>query len=201
MGLIIDNITKTFGAKTAIYELSMNIGESERVALMGPSGCGKTTLFRIISGIYKVDSGKIISDAKKISCVFQEPRLFEWLTARENVALAIGEGKEAAKKADKWLEKVGLAADADKYPRELSGGMQQRVAIARALSVEADLCLFDEAFSGLDAELKVKIFELIKESTKNATSIFVTHDLEEAKMLADRIIVFDSAPAHGYTEI
>lgn len=186
----IKNLKKSFDGKIIIDSLTLSLPERGIVAIMGPSGCGKTTLLRIIAGLESADEGEIVGLPDSVSYVFQEPRLFPWLSAKDNVALAC----DNEEKALKWLSRVELKNDADKLPHELSGGMGQRVAFARALSCDAELYILDEPFTGLDNALKIRLFSLIKEKAASALVFMVTHDKSEAESLAYKIITFDSPP-------
>ena len=182
--LKINNLYKTFGDKAVISDLSLNCPDRGVIAIMGASGIGKTTLLNIIAGLEVFDSGEFVNSFKKTSYKFQEPRLLDWLTAKENIAAVMPKDEEA----DKWLEAVGLLDSAEKYPNELSGGMQQRVALARALAYGGDLLLLDEPFSAVDAETKQVLISLIREYAQNKAVILVTHDLTEAEELNADII-------------
>lgn len=177
MSIKIKNITKSYGGKTVLDNLSFEIPDSGIFGIFGPSGCGKTTLLRILCGLEEADSGEI-HDAGSFSVVFQEDRLMPSMTALENVSAVSDE-----KIAKEWLEKVGLGESFGKYPRELSGGMSRRVAIARAFAFDADALILDEPFKGLEAELKESIAELICEYAQKRPVILVTHD-EQLKKLA-----------------
>ena len=189
----IRNLKKSFDDKSVIDSLSLNLPERGTVVLMGPSGCGKTTLLRIIAGLERADEGEILNLPESCSYVFQELRLFPWLSAKDNVALVCDE-----EKALEWLSKVELDDAADKLPHELSGGMEQRVSIARALAYDAKLYILDEPFTGLDEALKIRLYSLVKEKAESALVLIVTHDKSEADALADEIITFDSAPLKSY---
>lgn len=156
-------------------------------ALMGASGIGKTTLLRVIAGLITPNEGEIENTFSRVSVKFQEPRLFDWLTVKENVT-AVLETETAEKTAWKWLCAVGLEADADKYPRELSGGMAQRVALARALAFDGDLLLLDEPFSAVDEATKAPLLALIRDYAKTHAVILVTHNKEEAELLEAKIV-------------
>lgn len=170
MPVIIKNISKAFGGKLVLNNLSFEIPDKGIFGIFGPSGCGKTTLLRILCGLEKADSGEI-NGKKKFSVVFQEDRLMPAMTALENVAAVSDE-----KTARKWLGKVGLGDSLDKYPAELSGGMSRRVAIARGLAFDADALILDEPFKGLEAELKERVAALICEYAQKKAVVLVTHD-------------------------
>lgn len=207
-----ENISKSFNTADGndfqvLDNISFDIGESEFVSVMGPSGCGKSTLLNIISGLVPPDSGTIRLGNTEISpgelsfgYVFQEPRLLNWRTCRENIRFALkGHGIPEHKHDDRierWLTKVGLSDDIDNYPLRLSGGMRQRVGLARALAVNPDLLLMDEPFSSLDEvtarKMRSDLLNLWQETNKKV--IFVTHDIKEAVLLSDSILFMNN---HG----
>jgi NitT/TauT family transport system ATP-binding protein len=209
--LKIENINKIFETKkttiVALDDINLDINEGEVIAIVGPSGCGKTTLLRIIQGLETQTSGEIRVDNKPIKgaghdrgFVFQQYGLLPWLSAEQNIHFAL-EAKGVAKHEQasisrEVLKKVGLQDFANSYPRQLSGGMQQRVGIARALAIEPDILLLDEPFGALDALtreiLQDEILRLIEEMKK--TVVFVTHSVDEAVYLADRIILMSPRP-------
>lgn len=203
----LENLTLTYtdaaGAYTPFENLNLSVNEGEFVCIIGPSGCGKSSLLSVIEGLNKASSGATYIDGKKIEgpgtdrgVVFQHYSLFPWMSATENVVFAMkqskckGTKKELIERAKHYLDKVGLADAKDKFPSQLSGGMQQRVAIARVMASNATLFLMDEPFGAIDPqnrrELQILISKLAKE--ENKTVLFVTHDLEEAILLADRIV-------------
>ena len=184
--LKIKNITKKYGNNKVLDVFSMECPNKGIIAIMGTSGIGKTTLLNIIAGIEKADSGEIETTFEKISYKFQEPRLLDWLTARENIEAVLPSGSK--NEAQKWLDAVELTDSATKYPGELSGGMQQRVALARALAYPGNLLLLDEPFSAVDAETKRILINAIKEYAKTNAVILVTHDVTEAETLNADII-------------
>ena len=183
--LEMDNVCKKYKRKKILNNLSLKIKKGEIAAVTGPSGCGKSTLLKIISGIVIPEKGEIKVNRKKTGYIFQEPRLLPWSTALENIVLPLisaGENRiDAFKKGKKYIYETGLSGFEKNYPAELSGGMKQRVAIARALSIEPDLVLLDEPFTGLDPLLKSSIKELVEQSvaTTSASAILVTHDSSE----------------------
>jgi NitT/TauT family transport system ATP-binding protein len=199
-----------FGAETVFDELRFDVMRGEFLCILGPSGCGKSTALRLIGGLLEPSAGGVAVAGEPaaqawphLAFVFQAPRLVHWRNARDNVALAIELRKpevskhERRQRAQALLERVGLAADAEKYPRMLSGGERQRVAIARALAVEPEIVLMDEPFSALDVSTRRRLREQLVEIWKQTgkTIVFVTHDIEEALTLADRILVFSGKPA------
>lgn len=186
--LKIENLLKSFGEKTVLRNVSLSCEDTGITAIMGSSGIGKTTLLNIIAGLIPADEGDIINTFERISYKFQEPRLFDWLTAVENVKLAISDERTANVRSRELLFGVGLADSIGKYPGELSGGMQQRVALARALAFEGDLLLLDEPFSAVDEDTKKQLIALIKRYGKTHAVILVTHDRAEAEALGATII-------------
>ncbi len=190
--------------------INLTVSEGEFVALVGPSGCGKSTLLRIIAGLVKPSAGKVIFRGEEIkginlnvSIVFQTFGLLPWLDVTENITLGLeARGvslKERLRKAFKYIDLVGLEGFEEAYPRELSGGMKQRVGIARALVMEPELLLMDEPFSALDAftaqNLREEILRLWSSGNLSLKSIImVTHNIEEAIYLADRVVVLSTHP-------
>ena len=181
--LKVDKIKKSFGTKTVLNAISFSCGDTGTTAIMGASGIGKTTLLNILAGIDPPDEGTIDSTFAKISYKFQEPRLFPWLTALENVKSVIAVDSNADTIAREHLTLVGLSDSVDKYPSELSGGMQQRVSLARALAYGGDLLLLDEPFSAVDSDTKTHLLQVVKSYAKDHAVILVTHDPSEAEEL------------------
>ena len=189
--LIIEGLSKRYGEKAVLKNLSLICNDTGVTAIMGASGIGKTTLLNIISGVEKADEGSVTSTFSKISYKFQEPRLFSWLTALENVKVAIDNKQAADSLARSLLTAVGLADCLDKYPNELSGGMQQRVSLARALAHKGDLLLLDEPFSAVDAETRDVLLSLIADyATQNAV-LLITHSPVEADALNATVITLE----------
>lgn len=184
--LKLNHISHSYGEHTVLRNFDLTLETGQRIALMGPSGCGKTTLLRIALGLLKPTGGSVENTFSRTAVVFQEPRLLQWRTALENVNLVLADDKTTLFRAEKYLQMVELSGSADKYPRELSGGMQQRVALARALAVEGDLLVLDEPFKGLDEALRENMMALV--SKTNAAILLVTHDEEEAAALGCEII-------------
>lgn len=183
------NISVKYGNTTVLKDFTMTVSKGEHIALMGPSGSGKTTVLRLIANQLRPNSGKILCHTSKIAYMFQEPRLVPWLTVAENVNLVLGDTAETVPEAVQWLKAVGLEDAIDKYPSELSGGMQQRTALARTLAYNGDLLLLDEPLSALDESMAEELLHLIKEYSKDKTVIFVTHSSAQAKLFADTIYV------------
>ena len=191
----LSNITKRFGDQLVINNLSIELGAYPVTTLVGASGCGKSTLLRIVAGLLACDSGTIKADHKTMAMVFQEPRLLPWLTVKENLALAIPRRPgDLSADIEQALQRVHLAGTEAKFPRELSGGMAQRVAIARALLRKPGILLMDEPFAALDAitraELQQMLVRLIAQ--ERLQCLFVTHDLNEATRISDRLLVMQA---------
>ncbi len=202
------------GEVQALENINMDIGEGEFVSILGPSGCGKSTLLFIATGLTKPSSGTvsigdkfIVEPYHEVGFVFQDHLLLEWRTAVMNISVQ-GElrgmsKKESRKKAMLLLDMVGLCEFADKYPFELSGGMQQRVSICRALLHEPKVLLMDEPFGALDAltreQMRVDLESLWLKL--KSTVMFVTHDISEAILLSDRVIVLSGRPGSVLTEM
>ena len=186
--LKLDNISLSYEKKIIIDSLSFEFEDGKNTLIMGESGIGKTSLLNIIASTLKASGGQLESSYEKISYVFQEPRLFEWLTALENVSIV--SNKE---KATEILTLMGLEDSLDKYPSELSGGMKQRVSIARALAYGPDLILLDEPFKGLDEERRREVAEILFKALKGTTAIIVSHDKEDMKY-ADTVLTLTSPP-------
>lgn len=215
--LSIAEVSKEFIDETginhkAIDHINLQINQHEIIALVGTSGCGKSTLLRILSGLEQPSRGEVILDGKKvtspssnIAMVFQEPRLMPWLSVYENIRLVLLDlpDSEQISRIDDALSKVGLSEFKEALPRQLSGGMAQRAAIARALVRQPEILLLDEPFSALDnftrAGLQTHLLELWSQS--RFTLVFVTHDIEEAIFLADRIVVLKGTPGKVLKEI
>ncbi len=195
------------GEVVALNGVDFDIKENEFICVIGPSGCGKSTLLNIIAGLLEPTSGQILVDGKPISgtgtdrgVVFQQYALFPWLTVKKNVEFGLklkGLSKEECDTiAMKYLKMVELEKFADSYPKELSGGMKQRVAIARAYAMNPEVLLMDEPFGALDAQTRTQLqSELLKAwQEENKTCFFVTHDIEEAIVLATRVVIMSARP-------
>ncbi len=195
------------GEVVALKNVNFKTYRREFVCVIGPSGCGKSTLIRILAGLESHTSGDVLLDNKPVTgpgrdrgMVFQGYTLFPWRTVKKNVMFGLEmngiTGEEAVREADLWLELVGLEKFANAYPHELSGGMKQRVAIARALVNQPRILLMDEPFGALDAQSRAKMQAHLLEIWRNIdiTILFITHDLDEAIFLADRILVLKAHP-------
>ena len=189
----------------ALEDIELHVADGEFICLIGHSGCGKSTLLSLLAGLAVPDAGTVEVDGIRVTgpstsraMVFQHYSLFPWMKVVKNVAFSIRHAgqkmgrDEACARALEYLKEVGMADAANKYPFQLSGGMQQRVAIARALAMESDILLLDEPFGALDARNRQELQELLLDLWHNAehrrTVVFVTHDLSEALLLADRIV-------------
>ena len=212
MALIeVDRVKKFYGRVEVFNGISLNVETGEFVALLGPSGCGKSTLLRMIAGLERPDAGEIKfrgelvrGPRREIALMFQSPTLLPWKSALDNVALPLvargmgwGEAREAAAR---FLSFVGLSGFEEAYPKQLSGGMQQRVALARALAVEPEVLLLDEPFSALDPltaeSLRSELVKIWHENLSTVhTVVMVTHAVDEAVYMANRIVVLSARPA------
>ena len=184
--LKLTNISHSYGDAPVLKDVSLTLNPGQRLALMGPSGVGKTTILRVALGLLTPDEGNVENRFRKTAAVFQEPRLLPWRTAAENVNLVLGDTAATMEKALSCLKELGLEEAGDKYPRELSGGMQQRVAIARAMAVEADLLVLDEPFKAMDEDLRRRVMEQVAQT--DAAILLVTHAEEEAAALGCTIV-------------
>ena len=190
------NVTKRFGDRTVLDGLTFSVEKGEIFAIVGPSGTGKSVTLKHIAGLLDPDSGEVVCESRGIGYLFQSGALLAWLTVRENVALPLAEttrlsDAEIDKRVNVALESVGLANDGDKYPAEISGGMQKRAGLARVLVRDADVILYDEPTSGLDPVTSASISRLVRDvgRSRGATSVFVTHDIASAMRIADRIML------------
>jgi ABC-type nitrate/sulfonate/bicarbonate transport system ATPase subunit len=211
--LKIDQVTRIFPARQgnaptrALEPTDLSVGNNDFVTILGPSGCGKSTLLRIIAGLDRPTSGRVILDGLEVSgpgadrgMVFQSYTLFPWLTVRENIAFGLRERGvsevERGKTADGFIHRVGLSGFEDYWPKQLSGGMQQRTAIARALANDPKILLLDEPFGALDNQTRALMQEMLLGiwERDQKTVLFVTHDIEEAIFLASRVVVMTARP-------
>ncbi len=194
---------------TAATDVSLEVQPGEFVCLLGPSGCGKTSILNVLAGLEPPTSGQALLDGRPIrgpgpdrAVLFQEPALFPWLSVRGNVELALeleGVGaNERRERTQRWLANVHLERWADSQPHELSAGMRQRAALARALAADPDILLGDEPFGALDAQarelLQNEVQRVWVESNGRKTFLFVTHNVREAVILADRVFVMSASP-------
>lgn len=205
--ITLKNIRKSFGQLRVMDDFSIDFEEGKVTCLLGPSGCGKSTILKMLSSLDTKYSGNVLGlENKKLSYVFQESRLIPWLTVEENLSYVL-EGKLPEdileERIEFFLNKVGLIAFRKAYPNTLSGGMKQRVSLARAFAMPHDILLMDEPFQGLDKELKDQLMTLLEEliALDKKTVIMVTHDLEEASRLGDKIIRLIGCPITNSEEI
>ena len=213
----ISGVTQVFEKKDgkflALDTVNLNVEQNEFICVVGPSGCGKTTLLNIIAGLCKPTTGTVkvrgelvTGPGKGKGVVFQQYALYPWLTVEKNVEFGMrmkGVPKaERAEIAKKYIDLVGLSKFAKAYPKELSGGMKQRVAIARAYATAPEVLLMDEPFGALDAQTHAQLQENLLKTweQERKTCFFITHDVEEAVLLATKIIIMSAGPGH-ITEI
>lgn len=184
------NVSFSYGKKSVIEDLSLSLARGEILAVMGESGCGKSTLLNLIAGLRKPNDGIIENNAASISYVFQEPRLFPWLTVEQNLRAVMPTQEHADEKIAQALKTVGLSDSAKLYPSELSGGMKIRASLARALVFGGDLFLLDEPFSALNEELRAELATAMRQELKarNASAVLITHQRADAELMADRIV-------------
>lgn len=214
----IENVDKVYKGKKepfrALDDVSFTVGSNEFVSLLGPSGCGKSTLLRIVAGLEDATKGAVVVSDRQVKgpgvdrgMVFQTYTLFPWLTVRDNIEFGLKlkgvSRRERRDVSSRFLDLISLNKFADAYPKQLSGGMKQRVAIARALANGPEVLLMDEPFGALDAQTKVEMQEILLKiwDTEKTTVIFVTHDVEEAIYLSQRILVMKANPGRIDTEI
>lgn len=209
--LKIDNVKKIYNSRNgemiALNGVNLDIAENEFICVVGPSGCGKSTLLNIIAGLLEPTSGAVYCDGKKVEgtgtergVVFQQYALFPWMTVKKNVMFGLKlqgiKGREAEEKAMKYIKMVQLEDFLDHYPKELSGGMKQRVAIARAYAVNPSVLLMDEPFGALDAQTRTQLQSELLETweKEQKTCFFITHDVDEAIILAQKVIIMSARP-------
>lgn len=205
--ITLKDINAGYGGTSVLLDFSLSVKDGELVTLLGASGCGKTTVLKIIAGLLEADAGEILlqkenitnipAERRETAMVFQKPLLFPYLTVAENVAFGLKmrnlPKNEIRKKVSETLRMVQLENFEKRLPKQLSGGQEQRVSLARAIVTEPRVLLLDEPFSALDAQLRVEMRNLVRELQKRLkiTTVFVTHDQEEAVAIADRIAFID----------
>jgi ABC-type nitrate/sulfonate/bicarbonate transport system ATPase subunit len=219
--LSIRNVGKTFPGVSrqapptdALRPVSLDVADNDFITVLGPSGCGKSTLLRLVAGLEEPSTGEILLDDVPIrgpgadrGVVFQSYTLFPWLSVRRNICFGLREkGVAAAKQreiSDRFIARMGLRGFEDHYPKQLSGGMQQRVAIARALANDPKILLLDEPFGALDNQTRLLMQELLLDTWEAArkTVLFVTHDIDEAIFMANRVVVFSARPGRIKSEV
>lgn len=200
----LDNVSRAFGTVEALQNVSLTIRGGEFVAVVGPSGCGKTTLLNLLSGYDRPTSG-VVERSGAVRMVYQQDGLFPWRTAAQNIEIGlrhVGDPEERARQRNEMLTLIGLEGFGDHYPHQLSGGMRQRVELGRALAGETDILLMDEPFSALDyitrLRMRHELARVLHERPR--TVVLVTHDIEEAAQLADRVIVLSGRPGRIRSE-
>ncbi len=209
-----DRITCTFagragaGSYTAVKDATLSVAEGEFVSVVGPTGCGKSTLLNVAAGLLRPTSGTVrvfgeplAGINRKAGYMFQAEALMPWRNALANVTAGLEfrgvAADEARRRAEDWLDRVGLAGFGDRYPHELSGGMRKRTALAQMLVLDPQIMLMDEPFSALDIQTRQMMENELLElwSADRKSVIFITHDLEEAISLSDRVVVLSAGPA------
>jgi len=203
--LLVEGVSHLYGKLEVLRDLWMEVGEGEFLGVVGPSGCGKTTLLNLLSGHFRPTAGMVIR-AGRTRMVYQHDGLLPWLTAAQNIDLGLRElpnGDERQQQLGELLELIRLKGFAGHYPHQLSGGMRQRVELARAMAGDTDVLLMDEPFSALDYQTRLQmrreLIRMLRERPR--TVVFVTHDIEEAAHLADRVIVLSGGPATVHAEL
>jgi len=195
---------KRYATQTILDRLSLNVARGEIVSLVGPSGCGKSTLLRIAAGLdlhyegeVRINGSRQYGPTPQIGIIFQEPRLLPWLSVADNIGFEAGPGGGRDPRVAPLLAEVGLATSGNAWPKQLSGGMAQRVALARGLFSRPELLLLDEPFSAVDAMTRMRLQALLLSVTRthNTAALMVTHDLDEALYLSDRVLLMTSSPA------
>ncbi|MFD4506188.1 ABC transporter ATP-binding protein [Streptomyces sp. NPDC058457] len=191
-GAVVEKVVRRFGDRVVLDQLDLTIADEELVVLLGPSGCGKSTLLRLLAGLDRPDGGRVEVPARR-AIVFQADRLLPWQRVLRNVTLGL-HGPDADRRALDVLAEVGLAGREKAWPKELSGGEAQRVSLARALVSEPELVLLDEPFAALDAITRLRMHDLVRalRSRHHAAMLLVTHDVDEAIALADRVVVMSN---------
>lgn len=198
--LSLNNIQKSFGSLEVLRDIQLDLYEGELVTILGPSGCGKSTIFDIISGILKEDAGRIEINAS-LGYMQQKDLLLPWKTIQDNIALPLviqkAPKEEIDKKVKEYMSIAGLEGFEKQYPNQLSGGMRQRASFLRTLMASEDIMLLDEAFASLDSMTKSKMHEWLLTilSDLRSTILLITHDIDEAILLSDRIYLLSKKPA------
>ncbi|MFB6991051.1 ABC transporter ATP-binding protein [Streptomyces sp. NPDC056178] len=208
-----DALTRSFGrgvkSLPALGPVDLSVAPGEFACIVGPSGCGKSTLLRIAAGLLRPSSGELsirTASSRPAAMIFQDYGIHDWKTVLANVRFGLDiqrvPRKEADARARDWLARMGLSDFAGAYPAALSGGMRQRVAIARALAVEPEMLLMDEPFAALDAQLRTILQDELLDLTQTTrtTTLFITHSLEEAIVLGDRVLVMSAGPGRIIAE-
>ncbi|MEV0620118.1 ATP-binding cassette domain-containing protein [Nonomuraea sp. NPDC050404] len=202
LGFTLEGLSLGYGGRAVVREIDLHVVPGEVLVVVGASGSGKSTLLRALAGLLRPDGGSVHADGAEIAgpsaeraMIFQDDGLLPWRTVRRNIELPLRIRKvgrrERAAAARAWIERVGLAGNEDRLPRELSGGMRQRVQLARALVAAPRAVLMDEPFGALDAQTRAQMQRVLLDVLRDtrATVVFVTHDVDEALLLADRVAV------------
>jgi NitT/TauT family transport system ATP-binding protein len=211
--LLIEEVSRTFPARAgaqptkALQPISLSIADNDFITILGPSGCGKSTLLRIVAGLDRASTGRVLLDGTAVTgpgadrgMVFQSYTLFPWLSVADNIAFGLRERgiaeAERRRIAGEWCARVGLSGFEKHYPKQLSGGMQQRTAIARVLANDPKIMLLDEPFGALDNQTRGLMQEMLLEiwQRERKTVLFVTHDIEESIFLGSRVVVMSARP-------
>jgi len=211
--LRIEEVSRTFPARAgaeptrALEPVSLTVADNDFITILGPSGCGKSTLLRIVAGLDRATTGRVVLDGAAVTgpgpdrgMVFQSYTLFPWLSVADNIAFGLREQgvreDERRRTAHEWCARVGLTGFERHYPKQLSGGMQQRTAIARVLANDPKIMLLDEPFGALDYQTRALMQEMLLEiwQRERKTVMFVTHDIEESIFLASRVVVMSARP-------
>ena len=216
MYLSVKNICKSYGRKSVLSNVSLEVEANSTISILGKSGCGKSTFLKIVAGLEKEDSGQIFLDKKNITgkkpnernivYLFQEALLFPHLSVFENIAFGLRvrkENKESINiKVTDLLQQLGIESEAKKFPEQLSGGQKQRVAFGRALIINPPLILLDEPFSNLDVETRTSMQKLYKiiATTYDITALFVTHDLKESLIMGNKIAYMENGSLTVYKD-
>jgi NitT/TauT family transport system ATP-binding protein len=203
--LRLQGVCRSFGDVEVFSNLSLDISQGEFLAVVGPSGCGKTTLLNLCSGYDSPTSG-MVTRTGRVRMVYQQDGLFPWQTVAQNIALGfrhLKDEQESREQLKEMVNLIGLNGFEGHYPHQLSGGMRQRVELARALAGESDMLLLDEPFSALDyltrLRMRRELARMLRERPR--TVVLVTHDIEEAAQLADRVVVLSERPARISCEV
>ena len=189
--ITLQHISKVYGSRTVLHDLDLTLDTGECTVILGKSGCGKTTLLRLVAGLEEPTSGTLERPKDlKLGMMFQEARLFPWLTCRQNIALGLPKWADP-KEIDHWLQLVQLTEAADQYPHQLSGGMQQRASLARTLAMHSGLILMDEPFAALDYFTRAQLQQELRHMQQQLQRgiVLVTHNVDEALILGDRLLI------------
>jgi sulfonate transport system ATP-binding protein len=205
--LQVKQLKRTFNnGQAGFHNIDFSVHKGEIIGILGTSGCGKSTLLRVLSGLDQNYEGRFSSDKEKsrhIGMMFQEPRLLPWLSVKKNISFGLPKEERKSNKYKTYLDLVGLSGIENHFPKDLSGGMAQRTAIARALITEPEILLLDEPFSALDAFTKMQLQDLLLAiwQKKETTMLLVTHDIDEALYLCDRILILKGQPGEIFAEV